>query len=127
MKRRMTRYRYTLFFMNPSNVDKESGTGHAHWFLFKRKRFRRRGNLYPTTHLYVADTRKKAEVRKGTLRKVRFDCFDCPTGVSRKASRRNVRMADVRRSSIGYVDGARPRRTKREYDPYVGRMKRGRK
>ncbi len=64
MGRKTGKFRFTLLFINPEDVKGGLGTSHAHWFLFKRKKFHRRGNLYLTTHLYIPDTEKRKQVTK---------------------------------------------------------------
>ena len=122
----MGKYRYTLLFMNPRMVSGNKETSHAHWFLFKRRRFHRKGNLYLTTHLYSPDSRKITQVKNGSLRKMKFDCFDAVTGVERRPKRIGVSLPEMKRSSIGYVNDVKPRRTKKDFDPKT-RMKKVRK
>lgn len=126
MGRETGKYRFTLLFMNPVDVRKRTGTRKGHWFLFKRRRFHRKGDLYLTTHLYNADSKRVKEVDAGRLRKIKFDCFDTPSGVVKRPLRRNVKLSDMKKASLGYVSDVRPRKAKKEFDPDT-RMRRNRK
>ena len=91
---RRRKYRYTLFFMNPLKVKAGSTTQNAHWFLFKRKKFHRTGDVYLTTHIYSLENKKKKEHRKwniakGSLRLLR--CIDGSLSEAHKEKRENDR------------------------------------
>lgn len=55
----------------------------SHWWLIGKDKFKRIYAL-ETTHLYKPDSKRMNQVQYGILRKVKFSCFETPSGVNKK-------------------------------------------
>ena len=55
----------------------------SHWWLINKDQVK---GVYAleTTHLYIPDEKRMRQVRYGILKKVKFTCFDTPSGMSKK-------------------------------------------